>query len=256
MNAIADEARPWSRLRWTATISIVVAIQLVLALALSSRPILKPDRRLNTQVILPETVAEELQTLTDPTLLALGGSRSFSAIWLSPPNLPPVLTDWEQAPQWLGLKAKALGGMFLQFAHSNSGSLHGLGFKTDPQTLPTESRTAPKPLRTESTLRAVGALAHRSVVSHPELPSWPAKDLLLPSRVRVVVDHRGFVTSSILQSGSGSIKADRFAVNEALQMRFAPVAHSSGAEPQALGQLVYDWHAIPQTSTNQAAGPE
>jgi hypothetical protein len=191
----------------------------------------------------------ELQILTDPTLLALGGPHSFSAIWLELPELQPLPTDWEQPPQWLGLQSDALGERFLAFAQSNAGTSAGLAFKTRPQTVPAKPRVIPKPLKTESTLHVTGDLAGRAILSKPNLPSWPAKDFLLPSTVRVVVDARGFVTSAILQSGSGSVTADELAVTLAKQVRLSPVIHTAGIMPLTLGQLLFEWQTKPVTDT-------
>lgn len=251
MKAAVEEAEPWSRGRWAMTVSIVVALQLALVLALSRRPDIQPRTGLNTQVILPESVAVELQALTDPMLLAAGGPHSFAAVWLKTPEIPGVDADWEEPPQWLPLDPGLLAREFLEFARSNVASLHGLAFKTKPRVLPSAGLASPAPLRMASTLRVLGALTNRTLLRTPELPSWPATDLLLPSKVRVVVDGRGRIISAILQSSSGSEEADRFAVNQAMQMSFAPASPGIQHQALTLGQLEFQWQATRASNIKQ-----
>lgn len=243
MNVAAESVEPWSRVRWATTITVVVVLHVVLVLAFSNPPPLHRRATLNTEVILPEHVAGELQALTDPTLLALGGPQSFSAIWLETPRLPPVDARWKQTPQWLRLDQGTLGDRFLAFVRSNAASLQDATFKTTPGLLPVPAQAKPTPLRAKSTMRVEGDLAHRKLLRKPDLPSWPATDLLLPSEVRVIVDARGLVVSAILLSSSGSKEADQFAMKQAWQMRFSPKPHETETEALTVGQLVFEWHA-------------
>jgi hypothetical protein len=253
MTAGVEAVPAWSRRRWAAAILFVATIHLLLVLAFSHPPLRQQRVAEATRVILPEGMPPVLQTLTDPTLLALGGQKSFSAIWLEVPELEPVQTRWEKPPQWLGLASEDLGGQFLAFAQSNAVALYGSAFKTRPETVPESPRAVPEPLRTSSRLQTVGDLAHREVLSAPALPTWPAKNLLVPSRVRVVVNHRGFVTTAILQSGSGSKEADGFAVQQARQVRFAPVRDNANGRQLTLGELVFDWHTEPESNSGTPA---
>lgn len=243
MSAALEGVPSWSRNRWATTITITVTLQFVFVLLLSSRTPFQPRTNTPPGVIVPERVPGELQALTDPTLLALGGSRSFSSLWLQIPPLPTVDADWKETAQWLGLDAATLGENFLAFARSNTASLHELSFKTTPEPLAVSPVAMPKPLRTVSTLEVKGALAQRSLLSEPDLPSWPATDLLLPSEVRVTVDTRGRVISAILQSSSGSNEADQFAVKQARKTRFTAAPPGTDPDSLTLGQLVFRWHA-------------
>jgi TonB family protein len=222
----------------------LTGLQVALVFAFSHRGPLRPLQRLNTALVLPRRVAEELQALTDPTLLALGHPRGFSALWLQPTDPPPVEVNWKQPPQWLSLDTNKLGRAFLDHAHSNVTSLHGLVFRAPPPVLPNFPPPAVLPLRTASTLRVTDALTGRALGRRPELPSWPATDLLLPSEVRVVVDGRGLVVSAILESASGSKEADAFAVQAAREVRFAPDP-TPARDTLTLGRLVFEWHAVP-----------
>lgn len=249
MNGGGEGVATWSRSRWAAAIAIAVILQLVMVLALGKRAPIQPRPSLSPEVVLPERLPGELQALTDPTLLALGGPRSFSSLWLQVPPPPTVDADWKETAQWLGLDSGTLGERFLGYARSNALSLHEPSFKPKPEPLPVSSSALPKPLRTVSTLEVRGALAQRSLLSEPGLPSWPATDLLLPSEVRVMVDARGLVISAILQSSSGSKEADQFAVKQARTMRFTAAPRGMNPDSLILGQLVFNWNA-----TRPAAG--
>ena len=64
----------------------------------------------------------ELSARVDPTLLALGGPKGFSAIWMQPTNLPPVHEEWQPPPAWLGVETGRLGQAFLEYARTNATS--------------------------------------------------------------------------------------------------------------------------------------
>jgi hypothetical protein len=237
-------------------ISVAVGVQWALIAGFSIRAPLTPRTGPNTRLNLPAAVPAELQALTDPTLLALGGPRSFSAIWMEIPQLPPVDATWKQPPQWLDLDAAALGAAFLEYARSNATPVHGLAFKPPPRAIREASVVTALPLRSASSLQIAGDLGDRKLLADPELPSWPATDLLLPSEVRVVVDSRGIVISAILQSGSGLPQADEFAVKQARQLRFAPLRQGeTSIHSLTLGRLLFNWHAtqVPDKTTEPPA---
>lgn len=256
MSATAVEDQPWSRAHWGLAIGIAVAVQLVLTFVFSQRPSSNPRPVAEAHVILPEHVATELQELTDPTLFARGGPRNSSATWLELPLLPPVDTAWEQPPEWLALDAATLGQDFLNLARSKESSPNNPFYKAASKPALASVLASPMPVRTASKLQTVGDVADRLLLSSPELPSWPAKAMLLPSEVRVVVDTRGRVTSAILVSPSGSEKADQFAISEARKMRFAPVSRETGIPAVTLGQLVFRWHTIPEMDASQPVRSE
>jgi hypothetical protein len=56
MTAAVEEVAPWSRLRWAATISFVVGIQLVLVLAFSNPPGTQPRQAPAAQVTSPSRI--------------------------------------------------------------------------------------------------------------------------------------------------------------------------------------------------------
>lgn len=251
MNPPVENSTAWSPTRWTVAIAGAVVVQVVLILGFSLRGPIPQRSGRNTELNLPASVPVELQALTDPTLLALGGARSFGAIWLEPAPLPPLNADWRQAPRWLVLEAGLLGSGFVEYARSNAAPVHGLVFRPPPRDLGTSPTVTPAPVRTASALRVTGRLSDRPLRTAPDLPSWPAPDVLPPSEVRVVVDARGVVISAILQSGSGLAAADQYALQTARQLRFKPLPPGESNGSLTLGQLTFDWRAeeLPATDS-------
>ncbi|MCU0772635.1 MAG: energy transducer TonB [Verrucomicrobia bacterium] len=255
MTSVGSYVHTWSRARWTTAVGLTLAIQVGLLLVFSQRGPMQRDRGLNTRLILPQAVVEEWRALNDPTLLALGSAQGFSALWLQPPRLPPLKADWDQPPSWLNLDPDRLAARFLEFARSNASSTPGLTFKVPLQMVPDPGVYEQAPLLTASNLRVTGDLDGRELLRQPELPSWKAVDLLPPSEVRVVVDTRGWVTSAILVSSSGSTEADRFALNAAREVRFAPRRAAATTPALTLGRLVFEWHATPEQTNTPALKP-
>jgi hypothetical protein len=254
MNGIATDIQPWSRLRWGFSLAAVIALHFTLVLALGRAPTPKIKSQPTTTLILPETLAHEFQSLTDPTLLAMGGPHGFSSIWMEPTTPPPLNPNREQPPRWLEIDSASWGGDFVVFARSNAASLHGLRFKSAPQVLASASTEQPPPAIRPSTLRIVGDLAGRTLLHRPDLPPQQGVDLLIPSEVRLVVDSRGIVTSAILlPPGSGSKEADRLAVAVAKAIRFVPASTSGADQPLTFGGLIFDWQTVPPDNASPPA---
>jgi len=254
MNGTATDVQPWSRLRWGASIAAVVALHFAFLLAMGRGPDPRTQRLPTTQLILPEKLAQEIQSLTDPTLLAMGGPHGFSSVWMEPTGLPSLSPNREQPARWLEIDSSQWGGDFVAFARSNAASLHGLRFKSAPQALPSESAKATPPASRPSTLRVADDLAGRKLLRPPNLPPQKGIDLLIPSEVRVVVDYRGIVTSAILlPPGSGSKEADRLAVAEAKRTQFSPAFPAGAEQPLTFGRLIFDWQTIPPEQTSKPA---
>jgi hypothetical protein len=242
MPAPAEPTSSWPRSRWLIAITVVCGIQFAMIVLLTLRSPVVSKVEPNTVVTIPGNLSSEIQALTDPTLLALGGTRGFSRIWMDLPELEPVDPTWEQTPDWLAINPQGLGSNFQAFAASTGEPSRGLAFKPEPETLPSAPpRTGPS-WPPASRLSITGGLNTRRLLHRPELPSWPAEDLLVPTRVRVVVDARGMVMSTTLQSGSGSTSADQFALKTSRQLRFAPSRSANRERSLAFGELVFQWH--------------
>jgi hypothetical protein len=103
-----------------------------------------------------------------------------------------------------------------------------------------------------TTLEISGALAQRKLLSAPALPVLPLNDVPAPSTVQVQVDPAGNVASAVLLPPQNLIEAagraamgDTNAVAIALGLRFAP------APQLTFGEIIFRWHTVPLSSTNQ-----
>ncbi len=84
------------------------------------------------------------------------------------------------------------------------------------------------------------------------VPSLPYNDVIPPSQVQVLVDAAGKVVSAVLlppdnllESAGHYDAADRRALELARAARFAP------APRLTFGRLIFNWHTVPVTSTNE-----
>jgi len=82
---------------------------------------------------------------------------------------------------------------------------------------------------------------------------WSYPDVLLSSKVQVLVNPAGNVVSTVLLSSSGyataephAVTPDQRALELARAMRFAP------ARDFTVGQLIFDWRTVAPTVTNAA----
>jgi hypothetical protein len=256
MNAAQPEPRPWSRRRWWTVIVLVFALHVGLIFAFSERAPSVPRRP--AQVARLRLVAErgELLALGDPTLFALPHPKGFAnSVWLPMPPVEFATFKWTESPRFLALPVEPLGATFLQFMQTNTFA------RFEPETLPAPEPILPEfpPLftpPTRSQLRVLEELAQRRLLNPPELPAWPAGDLLTNSVVRVLVDAAGNVFSpTLVPPGSGSKPADRRALELAGTLRFTPSAPPPVISADPVGQLtsgtlVFEWHTVPLPATN------
>jgi hypothetical protein len=266
MNAALLDPRPWSRRRWWTIILLVFGLHVGLIFALSERKAPAPRP---VKVARLHLVAEggELLALGDPTLFALPNLRGFSApAWLPVPRVEFSPFKWTENPRFLALPVAQLGATFLQFMQTNTFA------RLELEALPAPELILPELLPqftppTRSELRVLGDLAVRRLLNPPELPSWPAADLLTNSVVRAQVDAAGNVHSFTLAgAGSGSKPADQRALELTRLLRFAPASQPPVISPDPVGPLtsgtlIFEWHTVPPPpATNAppntpAAGP-
>ena len=234
------------------TIALVLALQLALIFSLGyhsstlPRPVAPAPRvRLNRD-------SGELLALLDPTLFALPHRRGFSGeAWSKVAAREVHPPDWSETPLWLELPMPQLGAAFRDFVRTSA----PLPFQAVvPEPPPAVAAGPALPVSTPSTLRIEGGLSGRRLLSSFELFGWPNPNLLTNSVVQVVVDAQGNTLSRRLLSGSGSVGADRRALELAMTARFAPVEITGPErmehrpEQLTLGTLIFEWQTLPPTN--------
>ena len=107
-----------------------------------------------------------------------------------------------------------------------------------------------------SALVVEGDIAQRPLLNPVKLPSLPYHDVIAPSQVQVWVDPAGNVISTVLLPADNALEAaghyaeaDRRALDLARAARFAPGPRLT------LGRLVFNWHTVPMTGTNEPSNP-
>jgi hypothetical protein len=201
---------------------------------------------------------DELLKLNDPTLLALPHARGFAApAWLPVPRLEFAPFKWTESPRFLALPVAQLGATFLEFMQTNTFARLELEILPAPELILPELPPLFTP-PTRSELRVRGDLSERHLLNPPELPSWPAADLLTNSVVRAQVDAAGNVHSfTLVAPGSGSKAADQRALELTRLLRFAPLSQPPviSADPTGRltsGTLIFEWHTVPPPPATNA----
>lgn len=259
MNAPQVEPLGWSQRKWWIVIVVVFALHLALAFVFSDRKPLAPRPGLAAPMMRMVSERSELLALDDPTLFALPHPRSFAApAWLSTPRVDFPVFRWREPERALPLATEQLGDAFRQFMQTNT----FVRFKLETLPAPRFPRSETPPALSpagRSELLVQGELATRRLLNPPELPSWPATDLLTNTVVQLRVTATGHVfTFALLPPGSGSAAADQFALNATRSTRFAPLPQTgnpltSPAANLTEGTLLFVWHTVPPPATNAPA---
>ena len=249
MNPVTLEPRNWSRRRWWTLVVLVFVAHLGLIFTFGDRKPVTPRPPAFAPRLRLAVESGELLELNDPTLFALPHRRGFAgATWLQIPAVKLQPFRWTESPRLLALPVEELAATFAQFMRTNFLAPFELEAKPAPElTRPAASEVGPV-IATHSALRLAGGLAHRRLLNPPELPPQPWVDLLTNSVAQVLVGTDGNVMSLTLLAGSGSEKADQFALEAAKAARFEPLR--DGAVKLTVGALIFEWHTVPMTETN------
>ena len=246
----APPERAWTRPRWVLFIGMAFAAHVGFIFAFGDRTPIVPRAIINAPAMQFTTHRSEREQLDDPTLFALPHPNGFAgAAWLRRPQIEFAPFRWTEPPRLLALAGDQLGATFQQH-------LAPKGFaRLEVEILPPPEPTSPPPRdragitarRSASSLG--GELAQRRWLNAPpELPSWPAPDLLTNTVVQVWVDADGQILSpALLLPGSGSKEADQLAMKLARAARFAPLPGSR--TKLTPGALIFEWHTVPQTNS-------
>jgi len=251
------EPRTWSRRQWWSLIALVLAAQFSLIFWLGRRetpPSIPTDIAPGLRLV-GDGAAEEL-ALIDPTLLALPHREGFSGpAWLTMPVVEGPHYEWSEPPRWLELSLDRLGSDFKNFMVTNDRSALPVLASPELQLLQPSVSTSPA-FPDHSTMRLLGELAFRRLLTQPTLPSFTNADILTNNVVQLLVDANGKPISAVLLNNTGSPEADSRATRVALDLRFEPFGSSPPLNPAAnltLGHVVFEWHTLPPSATNTPA---
>jgi hypothetical protein len=209
--------------------------------------------------------AADLLAMTDPTLFALPHRQGFSgaAAKLSEASLNPRLEWRDPTPRWLvALAADQLGAAF-QVRMATDAPDSGPQLSQAPPQMVLPQPSGSENFAQASTVRFLGQLVGRRLLTTLELPSWTNEarpgELLTNSVVQMAVAADGrplSVTLLLPNAGSGSTNADQRALQLARSARFEPLdpeALRRGASPLGnvvWGEMVFEWRTLPSPATN------
>ena len=240
------EPRTWTARRWWTMVVLVLMAHFVLVCMFGAKQA-PPARPAGRVPFLKLTTANDpLSALNDPTLFALPHDNDFAtANWSRLVTNPPPAFHWQAPPAWLPLSGEFLTKTFTQFMATNHNGDWSLNFQPAPLFSDPEPPAIPD-LPQASTLHLRGELARHQWLNPQPLPDWPTAELLAPSKVQVVVDTAGRVQSAVLlppdyglESATRNPQADQTALRLAIAARFSPA-------PQTfVGQMIFNWHAVP-----------
>jgi hypothetical protein len=208
----------------------------------------------------PGDGVSETLALNDPTLFALPHAESFSGLaWLRVQEQDFRPTAGSDPPYFLALNRERLGQDFKEFMATNVDNAQPILARKDfdlKAPVINESFAFP----TQSMFRVTGGLVARRLTAGPELPSWPAAEILSNSVVQVLVAASGETLSATLlkPGGSGSPEADQYALREARKSRFERVDSSDPLRPLdglTQGQMIFEWHTVTLPQTNSLVVP-
>ena len=245
------EPRAWTARRWWTMVVLVLVAHFALVCIFGAKqaPPTRPAGR--APLLKIALVNDPFMGLNDPTLFALPHANDFASA-----NVPPLVTSqppsfhWPEPPAWLPLSGEFLTKTFTQFMATNHSSDWALNFKPAPQFSTPEPPPIPD-LPSASTLHLRGDLARHQWLNPQPLPDWPSADLLAPSKIQVVVDPAGRVLSSVLMPPDyGTESATRNSQADLTALRLARAARFSPAPQTYVGQMIFNWHAIPLPATS------
>lgn len=259
MTATLADSGKWSPRRLWTVIAIVFAFQVACVFWLGARKPVAARRSGGASIVfLAASGADEIP-LAEPALFVLPHRYGFSGgAWLRAPERRLNSVDWKGPVGWLSLTSAPTGNSLPEFAATNSFVSFQLAAKPAPEfTMPRLPIAMPGP--TNSTLRIVGPLAARRLLTVPPLPVWAHTNILTNTVVQVLADARGNVFSwTLMPPGSGLAAADEEAIRFARTARFEPLDRAGQNQLQAeltMGKLVFQWTTAPAAQSGTLLAP-
>ena len=246
---------PWTRTRWLTWVALIFAAHVALLFAFGGRKRIVPHAVRDAPVLTLANEADEQLGLNNPTLFALPHRKDFASASRQQMPVEQPSFRWTEPPNWLPLSAEHLGAVFNEFMQTNR--FPGLELRLKPPLqLSTPGLPIEPVLAQTSTLLIAGDIAQRSLLNPVNVPSLPYNDVIAPSKVQVLVDPAGNVISTVLLPADNALEAaghyaeaDRRALDLARTARFAPGPRLT------LGRLIFNWHTVPMTGTNEPSNP-
>ena len=264
MSNSLEELPPWGGLRWFFSVSLLLLLHLGALFLLSGmgeRPAMRQGDDFSIRLLTEPGDGSRvlaMHALNDPTLLASASPRGFSGpAWLNITPPPFRLPDWTDDERWLTQRVAVLGDDFRVYVRTNLGST--LSVVSRPPTDDDES-VGKSEDEVQSRLYVVGDLARRQLLDRPDLESLTSADVLLPTRIEVLVNKDGFVFSPRLQSGGLDVSpaqraADQTALRLIPNLRFAATRNLPASDefPFTRGTIIFQWVTKAVAPTNNPA---
>jgi len=187
----------------------------------TSRPVIRwlPEPGLhymgttNQQYIVAET--------QDPSLLSLPNPRGFSRqMWKHDAPAERAKTDWESAPAFLEAQNPRPFRSFVDLPkladdlQEDAEKLEGESHESFPELVELP------PGIDQTVVKFLGAIALRTVIQYPSLPTAKSHTPLRPTQVRIAVDPEGTVRFAMVDRSCGNQNIDQEALQISKNIRF------------------------------------
>jgi hypothetical protein len=239
-----DFTWPWRKIFFLILLAVIVHVALICFFGTKKQIVPRPVSKVPRLQLAGDH--DEFIALENPTLFALPNPRDFSSpLWLKIPVVMSPSFRWTELPKWLPLNTANPGATFQQFLTATTVPEIQLDVKPAPE-LTVQHISLGTALPQDSTLKIIGELAHRALLSPVPLPSLPYNNVIPPSEIQVLVDTSGHVISAILLPLTDGMEilerydlADQRALDIATHLRFAP------APRLTFGEIIFKWHTVP-----------
>jgi TonB family protein len=238
-------AEGWTRNKFVFFVAVALVLHVALIIVFGTKKQIVPRAVTNVPHLRLADSADELIALGDPTLFARPNAQDFvTEFWLRPPAVKQQHFSWTEDPRYLPPAPDEFGAVFCEFMQANPAPETPLNFKPEPKLIK-PAVVFDEAMPQATTMQISGDLARRRRFNQIEPPLIPVNDVIAPSVVQALVDTAGNVASTVLLDSSTDAEADQLALQLARTLRFVP------APRLMFGQITFNWHTVPVTSTNE-----